>query len=276
MQIAMEPELAGAGVQVQWEAERKVFTEHFTELVTSVQNSVLSIANECLSEKLITTSVQKRTLDESDTEKAGTMLLNAVKDCMEHQKDGFKKFLKILEKQHIFDDLVDGLKESVERKHTTECTDAEVVPACDSAGILIKTSIKTSIAESRRAIRKRVIKSHLAVIKSCVQGLIASVSSSSHTKQLISKTTYQRIMRPNQLSKQRTNFLLHSVCKCVRGDSKKFNVFLEILDTHRSCKVIVRTIREEISCSISTSVSGDCSTRTHQFTTKKSRTYTTT
>lgn len=238
-------------MEAQRARELEVFTEFFTDLVTSIQNSTLPIANECLSKKLIMPSIQKKILDMQSREGQATELLNAVCDCLGHQRNSFNKFLKVLKNQLIFDDLIGRLKEALDRKHTAECTDKRNEVGKPSL-VLTKLPEKDALVSAFHdsSVRKKVVKSHLPEMKSCTRCVINAVATRSESKQLISRTTYLQVIRPNQSLKQRTNCLLLSVCKCVRGDAKKFKVFLEILNFHPICKEVVQKVRDDIRKSL--------------------------
>ena len=231
------------------EAEREVFTEFFEELVAAVENDTLTISNVCLSEKLITRSRQRRILDTPGSEEKATVLITAVSDCIRHQKDGFNKFLDILKGQVIFDELVSKLREAKDRKHTAEertTSDKQSLVLSVTTPIPTTPILRKEMPSHSKSAEKKAIKKYLPQLSSQVQRIIAAVAITSETKQVITKATYKKAMRKDKSPKERTQFLLHSVCKCVRTDTKKFNMFLEILSAHRSCKEVVRLIEEEI------------------------------
>lgn len=239
-------------------AKVEIFNEYFKELVESIQYCYLDIANECLSKKLISRATQRKILSGSK-EDPSTTLVNAISACMVHQRDCFHKFLNILKGQLIFDELVErmeaSLKEAINRKVMAECTDK---PSINNKGnfkpfnLLAGDPVCTKTSPPRAKVgvmlvRQTVIKGYLPQMKTIIQGFIAPVARSSLTKQLISKETYQKVVNGNPSNKkQRTSFLLTSVCNSIRADHKKFDVFLEILENHRSCKDLVRKIKQDI------------------------------
>ena len=246
------------------QTEIEVFNEYFQKLATSIQDSILDITNECLSKNIITATTQNRVLYDPGTpgEKA-TKLLSAVRDCMVHQKHCCEQFLTILEKELIFRELVNdmrtSLKEAINRKYTAECQDdlqknknqrpkqtlnhtklpTERKTACKTA---CKSSSAHQIGRDMK-IREKVIKEHLTEIKSCVQRLILPIASKCRTKQLISVKVYHEVTSLSRPKKQRSETLLHYVCKAVRNNSKQFDDFIGILESHCSCKKLTQSIK---------------------------------
>ena len=242
------------------EARIEVLNGYFNELVTSIQSDVLFITNECLARKLITPTIQVSISNSPATpgEKA-TKLLTAIRECMEHQEDCCNKFLTVLKKRLIFDDLIEKIKSSLEetinRKVTAECTDRSHsvrqpkqvkaphnLPKEQDVFNLPNTSSRMGVMTARQV----VIKRHMSQLKSSMQHFIAPIASQCQTKGLISKETYQSVMKTKKTVKQRTKFLLVNVCNSVRADGEKFDVFIEILEKRQSCKDLALTIKNDI------------------------------
>ena len=241
------------------EAKIEVFNDYFSDLVTAIQSCTLSVTNRCLSKQLITEETQKKILNCSTTpEEKATNLLNAVRECMKHQRECFDRFLEILERDQIFGDLIASLKAALERKVTAECTDTERGSAeqiLPQQSLTVQRRLPpdgrahTVKARNMMEIRRSVVKTYLPQLKSSVQGVVAPVACKSLTKKLISKETYQRVMKINQSKEPKesaTDYLLHQICTSVKKSSKKFDLFLEVLEKHSSCRDVVDCIKQEI------------------------------
>ena len=229
--------------------EVEVFTDFFEDLVAAVGSNTLAISNACLSQKLITRCIHGRILEPSgSSEQKATILLRALSDSMGHQKEtGFNKFLTILKNEQVYDDLIERLEEARDRKHTAECTDELDSSKLDKQSLVLPNpTFYRTTASRAKLLRKKAVKKHLTSLSSQVQGVVAAVASTSLTKHLISKKTYDRAMRTDKTSEERTRHLLLSVCKCVRTDINKFNKFLDILNSHRSCQEVVQRIIKDI------------------------------
>ena len=241
------------------EAKIEVFNDYFSDLVTAIQSCTLSVTNRCLSKQLITEETQEKILNCSTSREKATNLLNAVRECMKHQRECFDRFLEILEKEHIFGDLIASLKAALERKVTAECTDTERGSAeqiLPQQSLTVRRRLTpdsrphTVKARDMMEMRRSVVKTYLPQLKSSVQGVVASVACKSLTKKLISKETYQRVMKTNQSKKPKesgTDYLLHQICTSVKKSSKKFDLFLEVLEKHSSCRDVVDCIKQEIT-----------------------------
>lgn len=231
------------------EPEGIVFNEYFDKLVVAVQDHVEAIAKESRSKRVINSSALDAILNRLSTpEEKATKLLTSVADSIDigHQKDALLKFLQLLEKkQLIASELIISIKSSLK-----EVANRRVTSQCTGQGTSQRTRKMASSAamssQSIMLIRQVVIKNHLADLKSAVQGIIAPLASASLTKRLISKETYRKVMNSKCTGKQRTVCLLSNICNCVRADGKKFEVFLEVLESRRSCKDLVSHIRKDI------------------------------
>ena len=266
--------------QVEIEVQKQVFGQYFDTLVKSIQNSTLRVTNDCLLHKLITPKTQKKILHISDSPgkentltKQATELLTAIGNQIEHQKDWNSKFITVLEK-HGCSDLIRDFKKSCREarihKMATECEDHYKMPKPSSNSLTshgkkrysleqasplsaTKLSIQQSTspthtkkAKAHMQSRERTIKQHLPQMKIVVQRLIAPIAEKSLAKQIISKEVYKKAVKGKITKEERASFLLHNVCKSVRGDQKKFDDFIEILNSPPSCKDLVRRIREAL------------------------------
>lgn len=223
------------------ESEGIVFNEYFDKLVVAVQDHVEAIAKESRSKRVINSSALDAILNRLSTpEEKATKLLTSVAG---HQKDALHKFLQLLEKkQLIASELIISIKSSLK-----EVANRRVTSQCTGQGRTRKKASSAAMSsQSIMLIRQVVIKNHLADLKSAVQGIIAPLASASQTKRLISKETYRKVMNSKCTGKQRTVCLLSNICNCVRADGKKFEVFLEVLESRRSCKDLVSHIRKDI------------------------------
>lgn len=229
------------------QSEGIVFNEYFDKLVVAVQDHVEAIAKESRSKRVINSSALDAILNRLSTpEEKATKLLTSVADSIGHQKDALHKFLQLLEKkQLIASELIISIKSSLK-----EDTNRRVISQCTGQGTSQRTRKMASSAamssQSIMLIQQVVIKNHLADLKSAVQGIIAPLASASQTKRLISKETYRKVMNSKCTGKQKTVCLLSNICNCVRADGKKFEVFLEVLESRRSCKDLVSHIRKDI------------------------------
>ena len=239
------------------EARKEVLNHHFNELVTSIQDDVLYITNECLARRLITPTIHGVISTLSAPEERATKLLTAINACMVHQEEGYTKFLDVLRKRLIFDELIEklrkSLEEAIDRKVTAECTDGPHSLKHSKHGQrhvneqdAFNLPIRTTTPMGMELARQTVIKRHMAQLKSSVQGIIAPVASLCQTKELITKETYNKVINTKKPIKYRTKHLLVSVCNCVRSNGKKFDVFMEILERRRSCKELALIIQNDI------------------------------
>ncbi len=240
------------------EARKEVLNSYFSELVTSIQDDVLFITNECLARTLITPGIHGKISTLSAPEEKATRLLTAISACMVHQEEGYAKFLGVLEKRLIYKELIaklrGSLEEAINRKVTAECTDGyhslkrnKHIPKPTSSQDAFNLPVKTTSAPMGVILaRQTAIKRHMPQLKSSVQRIIAPVASQCLTKELITKETYQKVIKPQKPIKYRTKHLLVNVCNCIRANGRKFDVFMEILESRRSCKELVLSVQSDI------------------------------
>ena len=110
--------------------ESEVLQEYFKEIVTLLQSCVKPVADECLGKKLINPGTHKSIvlskLDESD-EKARKLLWSVIDICAQQTRDCLGEFLLILERQFIFEELIENIRKSLEeakeRQRKAMCTE---------------------------------------------------------------------------------------------------------------------------------------------------------
>ena len=263
--------------------EHKAFTNKFADLVAGLQCSIQAISDECLEKLITEETYQAILhLNKTPGHKA-RLLLNNVSTTIRKDPTTFNIFLKVLSKfdEHskvnLEQELVDlknrakkdypqdelhtefnsieyskphgrykkpgeSTKESQQispltLNHTKLPTERKT--ACKTA---CKSSSAHKIGRDMK-IREKVIKEHLTEIKSCVQRLILPIASKCRTKQLISVKVYHEVTSLSRPKKQRSETLLHYVCKAVRNNSKQFDDFIGILESHYSCKKLTQSIK---------------------------------
>lgn len=102
------------------QAQKKVFKSFFNDLVHSIEDCVLDIGNACLSKGLIYEATHSILTGNEPKNKKATILLKAVEKSFKMRKDGYERFILILEEESdMFKELTEKMTVSVQ--DTVKC-----------------------------------------------------------------------------------------------------------------------------------------------------------
>ena len=94
--------------------------------------------------------------------------------------------------------------------------------------------------------RLRAIDNHLPQLEHTIERLVTAISGECLTKKIISKDTYQNVLQSGKTKRDKTLYLLSKVWKTIRDDDEKCQQFIQILESHKSCRDVVTKIKQDI------------------------------
>ena len=226
-------------------AESEAFTSCSDKIVSTIQDSVLSISNGCLAKHLITDHTHKELLHGKDIPyKMATKLFEAVRNTMKTKidVDVFKVFLSILgEEIGVIDCLIqcvertklDALQRMIWMKYREDIREME-----------IKKHKKMSKEQLNRW---TVIEGNIPELTEVCKRYLYQIAIDCKLKDIISEEVRREVETINELKVIQTIYLLKNVFYAVRTDSRKFEIFMEILKKYTFCKEVVQKIEGSLS-----------------------------